>query len=216
MSREADRFYFVGERLCVDFVNTEIVEGGDRVDLLRSYDDLMEWYAAAQVLSASEARTLAGRSGKADALRTLQQALRFRATLREMLEQLAGGRTNLPQETLDEINQILALGTSDREVVRTKRGYETRLRRGFTAPDQLLVPLAESAVDLLTNGDLTLVKRCQNPQCILFFYDTTKNHGRRWCSMAACGNRAKVAAHYHRARGNRLTRGSSPRSRPAP
>jgi len=44
------------------------------------------------------------------------------------------------------------------------------------------------------------VKACQNPQCVLLFYDTTKNHARRWCSMAACGNRAKVAAHYQRAR----------------
>lgn len=29
--------------------------------------------------------------------------------------------------------------------------------------------------------------------CILFFYDTTKNYSRRWCSMSACGNRMKVA-----------------------
>jgi predicted RNA-binding Zn ribbon-like protein len=36
---------------------------------------------------------------------------------------------------------------------------------------------------------------------VLFFYDTTKNHARRWCSMAFCGNRHKVAAHYRRLRG---------------
>jgi predicted RNA-binding Zn ribbon-like protein len=36
---------------------------------------------------------------------------------------------------------------------------------------------------------------------VLFFYDTTKNHARRWCSMAFCGNRHKVAAHYRRQQG---------------
>ncbi|NEJ40784.1 CGNR zinc finger domain-containing protein, partial [Rhizobium ruizarguesonis] len=30
--------------------------------------------------------------------------------------------------------------------------------------------------------------------CTLFFLDTTKSHRRRWCSMALCGNRMKVAA----------------------
>jgi hypothetical protein len=32
-----------GERLRVDFVNTEIVEGGDRLDLLPGFDDLVAW-----------------------------------------------------------------------------------------------------------------------------------------------------------------------------
>jgi predicted RNA-binding Zn ribbon-like protein len=36
---------------------------------------------------------------------------------------------------------------------------------------------------------------------VLFFYDTTKNHARHWCSMTICGNRSKVAAHYRRLRG---------------
>jgi predicted RNA-binding Zn ribbon-like protein len=64
----------------------------------------------------------------------------------------------------------------------------------------LLVPIAESAAGLLTADDLTLVRKCQNPQCILYFYDTTRNHARRWCSIAVCGNRAKVATHYRRRR----------------
>jgi predicted RNA-binding Zn ribbon-like protein len=30
--------------------------------------------------------------------------------------------------------------------------------------------------------------------------DVSKAHGRRWCSMTICGNRAKAAAHRARAR----------------
>src|SRR6266851_5443894 len=38
----------------------------------------------------------------------------------------------------------------------------------------------------------------QPPACVLWFFDTTRNGTRRWCSMAACGNRAKARRHYDR------------------
>ncbi|EME55848.1 CGNR zinc finger domain-containing protein [Amycolatopsis decaplanina] len=45
------------------------------------------------------------------------------------------------------------------------------------------------------------IKRCSAyPSCTLYFEDTTRNGARRWCSMTACGNRAKAARHYHRER----------------
>lgn len=37
------------------------------------------------------------------------------------------------------------------------------------------------------------IRKCANPTCVLWFLDTTKNGSRRWCSMEACGNRAKTA-----------------------
>jgi len=202
------RFYFVGERLCVDFVNTEILEGGKRLDLLAGFDDLVDWFAAAHVIGTGEAGALARRwGGTSDAQHTFQRAVRFRATVRGMLEPFSKDRRNLSQQTLDAINSVLGLSSSVRELVRTRSGYETRWRRSFAAPEQLLVPVAESAADLLSTDDLTLVKKCESPHCILLFCDTSKNHARRWCSMAACGNRAKAAAHYRRTREHRSRTG---------
>ena len=193
-------FLFVGERPCVDFVNTAFVDGGAAVDLLSGFDALVDWCERAQVMSTAEARDVRRRwSGSTEAAAAHTRALGFRNALRGMLERLAAGRS-APQSTLDAINDLLRLDTVQREVVRTHDGYETRLRRSIDQPDQLLAAIAASAAQLLTGDDLSLVKACQNPQCVLFFYDTTKNHARRWCSMAACGNRAKVAAHYQRAR----------------
>ena len=37
-------------------------------------------------------------------------------------------------------------------------------------------------------------KACPGPGCAWVFVDTTRNGSRRWCDMAACGNRAKAAA----------------------
>jgi predicted RNA-binding Zn ribbon-like protein len=194
-------YYFIGESLCLDFVNTEVMEAGNRTDLLRNFDDFVAWYAAAQLVNAVQASDMMRQwSGGRDAERTFTQAVEFRATLRVMVERLATGRTAVHQAVLDSINDVLRAGAGDLKVVRTKTGYETRYRPLFIEPAHLLVPIARSAADLLSTSDLTLVRKCQNPQCILYFYDTTKNHARRWCSMAGCGNRAKAAAHYRRTR----------------
>jgi predicted RNA-binding Zn ribbon-like protein len=196
------QFHFVADELCLDFINTEAVDQDQRVDLLGSVDDLMAWYAEAQVVDAAQAKAVARRTHAAggDGERVLKEARQFRAMLREMVERLTEGRTSVPQATLDQLNRLLRAREGYSEVVRTKEGYETRFRPRLDEPQHLLVAVAESAARLLSDGDLTLLRKCQNPRCILYFYDTTKNHRRRWCSMAGCGNRAKVAAFYQRNR----------------
>jgi predicted RNA-binding Zn ribbon-like protein len=192
-------FTFVGERLCVDFVNTELVEAGARIDLLRGFDELVEWCVQAGTVDAAQARTLrADWSGRPEAADAHREAVAFRRTLRAMLESLAA-RLRVPASSLDAINAVLREAASERQVARTREGYALRVRRIVDTPGRLLAAVAESAATLLTADDLSLVRACQNPDCVLFFYDTTRNHKRRWCSMAACGNRAKVAAHYRRA-----------------
>ena len=53
---------------------------------------------------------------------------------------------------------------------------------------------ATELVDLLEErGDR--ISGCANPDCILWFLDTTRPGTRRWCSMAACGNRDKAIRH---------------------
>lgn len=200
--REAAReFFFVGERRCLDFVNTQAVADDQPIDLLGGFDDLVAWCARAQAIAPEQAKALLRRwSGGREADRAFAQAIELRATLRGMAERLAEGRRGLPAATLARINGVLRTRAGDLELLRHGDRYETRFRQRFAEPADLLVPIAESAADLLSRDDLALVRACQNPRCILFFYDTTKNHARRWCSMSACGNRAKVAAHYRRTR----------------
>ncbi|WP_139810547.1 CGNR zinc finger domain-containing protein, partial [Mycobacterium avium] len=38
--------------------------------------------------------------------------------------------------------------------------------------------------------------RCANPDCSMLFLAT--NPRRSWCTANICGNRARVARHYHR------------------
>jgi len=39
---------------------------------------------------------------------------------------------------------------------------------------------------------------CHDPTCTAVFFDRSKNKSGRWCSMSACGNRAKVRAFRER------------------
>lgn len=48
------------------------------------------------------------------------------------------------------------------------------------------------------DGSWHRFRRCADPNCLTVFYDRTKNHSGKWCSMQSCGNRNKVRAFRER------------------
>lgn len=199
-NRSEKAFLFVGNSTCLDFVNTELIVKGRPVDLLENFGDLISWLVEARALVAAEAREAVRRWGdQPEGKRVFEEGRAFRAVLRAMVERIVNGKPVQPP-VLDAINKLLQNRIGYSQLVRVRGGFERRFHTGSAEAVHLLVPLAEFASDLLCHYDRALIKRCQNPACILYFYDTTKNHARRWCSMSICGNRMKVAAHYQRKR----------------
>lgn len=49
-----------------------------------------------------------------------------------------------------------------------------------------------------TRGEWRRLKVCSNDACRWAFWDSSRNLSGRWCSMALCGNQAKVRAHRQR------------------
>ena len=197
-SEAADKFLFVGNQLCLDFINTEVIEDGKRVSLLVTFDDLIDWLTAANLLdaaSAAEAKKQWDKKGIGTEV--LAKAFDMRTKLREMAGEIIAGKS-IEASTLAAINELLKLRQGYEEVVAGATHYHKKFQFTPTQPEHLLIPLAEAASDLLCNADFALIRKCENPACILYFYDTTKNHARRWCSMGGCGNRHKQAAHYRR------------------
>ncbi len=98
------------------------------------------------------------------------------------------------------MNELLARDTGYPvvEAGDSEQPLRSRRTRRWTSPDELLHPVAQAVADLVCNEDFRLVRACEGSACTLLFLDRTKAHGRRWCSMAVCGNRAKVAAHRAR------------------
>jgi predicted RNA-binding Zn ribbon-like protein len=196
--RAKSGFLFAGNSTCLDFLNTQMIVRGRRVDLLEDVDDLLSWLVQAKVFEAAEVRAAAKQlSGRPEGARLFDEARSLRGALRTMLDRIVKGRP-VQQPLLDVLNRLLRNRIGYSQVVRTRGGFERKFHSGAVEAAHLLVPLAELAGDLLCGYDLALIKKCENPACILFFYDTTKNHARRWCSMKLCGNRMKVAAHYRR------------------
>ena len=50
------------------------------------------------------------------------------------------------------------------------------------------------------DGSFDHLKLCASQTCRAVFYDRSKNHSGRWCSMSTCGNRNKVKAWRERQR----------------
>lgn len=200
--RERQPFMFVGNHLCLDFINTEMIIRGRRTDLLAEWPDLIAWLVRAKLLSTGEGKDATTGLGRAGGERLLNGARVFRATLREMAEQIVAGKP-VSRSTVEAINAMLSQCPGYPQLVRTNGRFERRFRSEMSGSARLLIPIAEAASELLCVNDLSLVKKCRNDACILYFYDTTKNHARQWCSMGLCGNRIKVAAHYRRRRSAR-------------
>lgn len=173
----------LADHVALDLLNTIEQAGGQPLDHWQSDADVLAWL-----------RQVGLWPGDADGAPPRGLASMARA-LREAVRTLVAQRKSGTTLDLAPLEAALAAGSSRLAVQATPDGGVT-LRRVHAAANaaQCLVPLAEAAADLLAHGDFQLVRKCENDDCTLWFYDRTKSHRRRWCSMALCGNRHKVAA----------------------
>jgi len=114
--------------------------------------------------------------------------------LREVIRELVAARKARQPGNPAALNGFLRKAVSHPQLVWTaSEAPKLERQRKQQTAQQFLAPIAEAAATLLVEGDFNLIRRCEHPECILWFYDRTKAHKRRWCSMALCGNRHKVA-----------------------
>ncbi len=192
-------FLFVGNHPCLDLINTQMIVQGNPTDLLGGCEDLVTWLVQARVVEKVQAAVVMTQWSHEDQEQLFEQGIKFRGTLREMVKRIVA-RKSIPHSAVEFINQVLSRCPGYPQLVYKNGGYTRQFQSQAAQKDGILAPLAEAASDLVCSGNLSLVKKCGNPACILYFYDTTKNHTRNWCSMQLCGNRIKVAAHYQRKR----------------
>jgi predicted RNA-binding Zn ribbon-like protein len=193
--RRAGPFLFLAERLWLDYVNTDDVSRGTRVDLLRDFDALVSWMEASTVFDAERATGMRRRAQQqpAGAAAALVDARRVRAALRSLAER-GSASEKVRNDALVEINRVLGRSAVTRRLEFHDDGSFSRAY--VTVGDAfagLMIPIVESAADALIKGELARTRRCGDPRCPRVFYDSTRNGRRRWCDMATCGNRAKAA-----------------------
>ncbi|BCM90828.1 hypothetical protein IAD21_02690 [Abditibacteriota bacterium] len=191
-------YYWIGERLWLDAVNSEFMSDGQRTDGWRDPAALQEWLHET-VKRHEEAESLRDFSLGNDGEVLLQEAKKLRAALRRACETAHREPTSqtVAPEAVEAVNAALKHRGVALQVERGEGGWQEREVGSGENSDALWL-LARSAAHSWTHGELVRLKPCSNPNCILWFLDTSKNGTRRWCSMDACGNRHKVAAHHQR------------------
>ena len=195
MSFNTEKFVKPSGDLFFDFVNTVIARDGEDVDLIETESDFFSWAVSVGICDEERAAELMAAAGKGGGF--LDTACRLRNALRGIAFDLIGGMP-VSGGAILQINKFLKVPFGYGELDMTTGKPELRFVIVLETPESILAPVAADAARLLTEGDPALVKQCESDTCVLFFYDSTKNHSRRWCSMESCGNREKVKAFYER------------------
>ena len=188
------------EDLCLGFANTRYYRGSDApAETLAGPEALLAWCRSAALLSAGGERALrrAWRASAAGAA-GFRDALALREALYRIFFSTAESQAPMPAD-LDALNRALRATPERTGVARAGSGFAWRVSP-VEAPGvpALLAPVLWSAANLLTGARLARVRHCANERCLWLFLDDSKSGTRRWCSMSACGNRAKAHRHYAR------------------
>jgi len=189
----------VGGRLAIDFANLPSLPAAGESSSL-SWEKLVEFFHATRIVSLDRAEELwkLADSDPQAASDLLGRAERLREALRFSFKALTE-KERIPGEWIAPINEILRVTEGHDELVETtSRGWRMEYMAREGGLDWLLAAIARSAADLIVEGQPSEVRLCANPACSLFFYDNSRTHRRRWCTMSLCGNRHKVAAFARR------------------
>lgn len=193
----------LGDRLCLDFANSIEDPGTDDAhDFLRSYPDLVAWGQHAGILTASRSEDLLRTASLLpdDAAATLDRALDLREAIDRLFHAIARGESPCSSD-LEMVQQSYRDALSHAALVGEEDHFAWAWTDSTSELDAILWPVARSAVELLTQGELRRVKECPGPEgCSWLFYDQSKNASRRWCSMEGCGTLVKMRRYHARRR----------------
>ncbi len=187
-----------GEHPALDFLNSILAPAGDTLDFLYDGPTLVRWLKdSGAVPDAVAAAAGAFTPRQLDQLAAAARELRewFRPVV---LRWSTGGEGTVRKADIDRLNGLMSASPLIQVVARSPAGIELHAQRELTEPHALLAELAATCAGLLAQLSHDKVRKCENPVCTLVFADNKRGPRRRWCSMAVCGNRMKVAAHRAR------------------
>jgi predicted RNA-binding Zn ribbon-like protein len=208
MTREHPPALFVADAVGLDFLNSIATPVDTPIDWLETGEGLLRWIKQADLIPPRALAELRSRAlpGELDSVAAQARGLRewFRGFV---LEHKGRPLASSDLVELEPLNRLLARDEAFRQIVaREPDGamrLELRATRRWRSAESLLLPIGEALASCVCEEDFSDVKACEGASCTLLFADHTRGRARRWCSMAICGNRAKVAAHRQRQKAGR-------------
>ncbi len=179
----------VGGRLSLDFANINLA----KTDL--SWERLIQFLESTRIVSQERGAHLLSlpQSDHQAAEALLLKARRLASALRKVFAAMLR-KQRIASEWIEPVNEILRITEGHDELVGRDSAWKIEFVAREGGLDWLLAAVARSGAELIAEGASARLRLCANPQCGLFFYDNSRTRRRRWCSMAVCGNRSKVAA----------------------
>jgi predicted RNA-binding Zn ribbon-like protein len=177
-------FPFRSGRLCLDFVATVAKRGLDDREMLVEPANLATWLHVAQLPEPAVDVT----PGLLSDARTLREAIH------ELTRARVDGRTP-DRAAIGTVNAAAQVGTP---AVTLGPDGLTAVPAASAALDQILSIIARDAIDLFSGPYAHRIHACRAPDCSLFFVDRSRPGTRRWCAMAACGEKASSATYRQR------------------
>jgi len=195
----------------LDFVNTLHFSGshkhadgdtpkGPTHDHLRTPGDALDWLVRHDLLHAATRDALVERYrlSPAEGDHVLARLRRLRQAMRAILETTVDSRPPSLGD-LSELNRAMRTHYVY-ELVPGPDGVSLEHRHQGDPVDGAMARLAESLARELIQGEPGRLRICDNRECSWVFADRSRTARRKWCDMATCGNRAKVARHRARRR----------------
>lgn len=183
---------------CLNFVNTKDNRSKETgTDYLGQYRDLLDLCERLAVMPAKTRQVLErlARSYPDQARQEFDKAIALRELLYRVFSQLIE-KGKPPELELQQLSTQVANALSYLELHFEKTTKEMKLIYTRPALEQPSWLMLQSAAELLTGKELSLLKKC--PSCHWLFLDRSKNKSRKWCSMATCGDVSKVKQAYRR------------------
>jgi len=191
---------FLGSHPAMDFLNTTFTPEGALVEVIGDGESFLRWLVDAQLLAPSDAARLKRLCSSKALDACARHARKVRTWAAEWIERWSNDPRAPYSVELNRLNALLERSHSFQQINRAGASLEITRHEHLLDPSELLGLIAYPLAQLMTNEDPKLVKRCAGTGCTLWFLDRTKAHRRLFCSAAACGNRAKVAAFRERRR----------------
>ena len=188
--------------LCLDYANTLMYRGSgsEAQETLHDFAELAAWCDATFGAEVAERAHRWSEKHAEGAAEIFSDAIAIREAVYRIFYAMAARKTPEARDVMT-VNRALDDAPARRMLARGEKGFGWRIdSNGFSAPS-LLAPVLWSAGDLMVSRDAIRLRHCSNDKCLWLFLDDSKNGSRRWCSMQACGNRAKAHRHYLRTKG---------------
>jgi predicted RNA-binding Zn ribbon-like protein len=194
----------MGERLCLDFVNTVSWRGRENSkDFFDTYTDLLIWSRYINIITDIDFKTLQQKAKKhpKEEQKAMKKAIVLRETIYAIFSAKSDGNV-LKKDYLSNFNNFLSKTMSHSQIIQTKDGLAWNTDGDKNSLDWILNPVIRSAAELLISSEVGKVKICGDSECGWIFLDSSRNQSRRWCDMKDCGNRAKARRFYQKKKMN--------------